>query len=189
MWKAALPINKHRTGGFSMKRLPCFVFLAALALATAHPGSAASEYPASPKALMERYLQLDADAAGLSAATWPELGQYTAFPQAPKWDTFVIIDRYEIGKILEGHTRAQVRVTYSPVGQLSDKFTADSKPETVIFYLNKVQDQWKVDSPALMPHVSYVVMKKRLDQASAANPKSKKANDELLAQITAARGK
>jgi D-aminopeptidase len=46
-----------------------------------------------------------------------------------------------------------------------------------------------VDSPALMPHVSYVVMKKRLDQASAANPKSKKANDELLAQITAARGK
>ncbi len=172
-----------------MKRLPCFVILAGFVLVATRWGIAASDYPSTPQALMERYLQLDAEAAGLSAATWPELGQYTTFPQAPKWDTFVIIDHYEIGKILEGHTRAQVRVTYTPIGQLSDKFTADPKPEMVVFYLNKVQDQWKVDSPPLMPHVSFEVMKKRLNQASAANPKGKKANDALLAQIIAARGK
>ena len=98
-----------------------------------------------------------------------------------------MIDRYEITKTIEGHTRAQVRVTYYPLGQLSDKFTVDTKPENVVFYLNKVHDQWKVDSPPLLPHVSFEVMQKRLNANSAANPKEKKANDALIAQIEAAR--
>jgi hypothetical protein len=128
-------------------------------------------------------MRLDAEAAGLSPSTWPELGQYTNFPQAPKWESFVVIDRYEIGNVLEGHTRAQVRATYHPLGQLSDKFIPGTAPEPVVFYLNKVQGQWKVDSPPIMPHVSFEVMKKRLSTSSAANPKEKKANDVLLQQI------
>jgi hypothetical protein len=170
-----------------MKRPSIAAYLAGLLLATAFSWSAAADYPSTPKALIERYLQLDAEAAGLAPATWPELGQYTTFAQAPKWETFVVFDRYEIGKTLEGHTRAQVRVTFYPLGQLSDKFTVDTKPENVVFYLNKVHDQWKVDSPPLLPHVSFEVMKKRLSSNSASNPKEKKANDDLLRQIEAAR--
>lgn len=148
----------------------------------------AGNYPSSPKAVMERYLTLDAEAAGLAPETWPELGQYTTSPQAPKWETFTVIDRYELGKTVEGHTRAQVHVTYHPLGQMSDKFTADTKPEVVVFVLNKVKEQWKVDGPTLMPHVSFEVMQKRLNANSAADPKEKKANDDLIAQIMAARG-
>ena len=147
---------------------------------------AASDYPSTPKALVETYLRLDAEAAGLSPSTWPELGQYTNFPQAPKWESFVVIDRYEIGNVLEGHTRAQVRVTYHPLGQFSDKFTPGTASESVIFYLNKVRDQWRVDTP-IMPHVSFVVMKKRLDARSSANPKEKKANDAFIQQIESVR--
>jgi hypothetical protein len=172
-----------------MKRLMCWIVLTGLALTPTRVGADSRDYPSTPKAVIERYLQLDAEAAGLSAATWPELGQYTTFPQAPKWDTFVVIDHFEIVKILEGHTRAQVRVTYSPLGQLSDKFTADTKPEMVVFFLNKVRDQWKVDGPPLMPHVSFEVMKKRLIAGSTANPKEKKTNEALIAQISAARGR
>ncbi len=159
-----------------MKRHLSYIVLAGLVLGHANSW-AASDYPSTPKAVMERYLQLDADAAGLSVATWPELGQFTTFAQAPKWETFVVIDRYELGKILEGHTRAQVKVTYFPIGTLSDKFVANSAPELVVFFLNKVHNQWKVDSPPLMPHVAFEVMKKRLK------------NDALAAQITAARGR
>ncbi len=169
-----------------MKRLPYSISLAGLMFTISFAWAAANGYPSTPKAVIERYLELDAEAAGLAAETWPELGQFTNFPQAPKWETFVVIDRYELGKTLEGHTRAQVRVTYHPLGQLSDKFTVDTKPENVVFYLNKVQDQWKVDSPPLMPHVSFEVMKKRLNVNSSANPKEKRANDDLLHQIEAA---
>jgi hypothetical protein len=147
---------------------------------------AANPYPSTPKALVETYTRLDAEAAGLSPSTWPELGQYTNFPQAPKWDRFIVIDRYEIGNALEGHTRAQVRVLYHTLGQFADKFTPDTQPEKAIFYLTKSQDQWKVDSP-IMPHVSFEVVKRRLTAASAADPKQKKTNDALLQQIESAR--
>jgi hypothetical protein len=149
--------------------------------------AAAISYPATSRALVEEYLRLDAEAAGLSPSTWPELGRYTNFPQAPKWDRFIVIDRYEIEKVLEGHTRAQVRVTYHPLGQLSDHFTPDTKPEHVIFYLNLTQGQWKVDSPPGMPHVSFDVMKKRLTASATTNPKMKKANEALLQQIESTR--
>lgn len=162
-----------------MKRLVIFLSMAGLC---AGAPAAADNYPSTPKTLVETYMRLDAEAAGLSPSTWPELGQYTNFPQAPKWESFVVIDRYEIGNALEGHTRAQVRATYHPLGQFSDKFTPGTSPEPVIFYLNKVQGQWKVDTP-MMPHVSFAVMKKRLDARSAANPKEKKANDALIQQI------
>jgi len=169
-----------------MKRLP-FLFFAGVIWVVIPLKSMAVDYPSQPTAVVEQYARLDAEAAGLAPETWPELGQYTTFPQAPKWDTFVVIDRYEIGKAMEGHSRAQVRVTYHPLGQLSDKFIPDTKPELVVFYLNKVQGQWKVDSPALMPHVSFEVMKKRLNTNSAANPKEKKTNDALVQQIEQAR--
>jgi hypothetical protein len=172
----------------TMKKLSCWGLLAGFLIGAAPAGASTGSYPSSPKELVENYLKLDADAAGLAPETWPELGQYTDFPQAPKWEAFVVIDRYEITKIMEGHTRAQVRVTYHPLGQLSDKFTTGTAPENVVFYLNKVKDQWKVDSPPLMPHVSFEVMKRRLNANSAANPKEKKVNDALIAQIEAARG-
>ena len=149
--------------------------------------AAADNYPSTPKALIETYLRLDAEAAGLSPTTWPELGQYTNFPQAPKWETFAVIDRYDIDRVMEGHTRAQVRATYHPLGRLSDKFTPGTAPEPMTFYLSKVQDQWKVDSPPIMPHVSFEVMQKRLNAKSATNPKEKKANDALIQQIESVR--
>jgi hypothetical protein len=169
-----------------MKRTLVCLYVAGLLWGTASVATA-DNYPATPKALVETYMRLDAEAAGLSPATWPELGQYTNFPQAPKWETFVVIDHYDIDRVMEGHTRAQVRVTYHPLGRLSDKFVPGTAPEPVIFYLNKVQDQWKVDSPPIMPHVSFEVMKKRLNTNSAANPKEKKANDALIQQIEYAR--
>lgn len=170
-----------------MKHLAGLCALVGMTLALPPACPAQDGYPSSPKALVEQYARLDALAAGISAETWPELGQYTTFPQAPKWDAFVVIERYEIGKVLEGHTRAQVRMTYYPLGKLSDKFIPGTQPETVVFFINKVKDQWKVDSPALMPHVSYDVMKRRLGANSAANPKEKAANDALLAQIESVR--
>jgi len=170
-----------------MKRSVVFIGIVGFGIGTSGLLVASESYPSTPKALVETYLRLDADAAGLSPATWPEIGQYTNFPQAPKWPAFVVIDRYDIGNVLEGHTRAQARVTYHTIGRLADQFTPNAKLENVVFYLTKVQDQWKVDSPPIMPHVSYEVMKKRLNTSSAANPKTKKANDALLQQIESAR--
>jgi hypothetical protein len=150
---------------------------------------AEAPYPATPRAVVEAYLRLDADATGLSPSTWPELARYTNYPESPKWESFVVIDRYEIEKVLEAHTRAQVRVVYYPIGQLSDHFVPDAAPEHVIFYVVLSQGQWRVDSPPALPHVALDVMRKRLNASSAANPKLKKANDALLQQIESAHSK
>ncbi len=167
---------------FLMKRLASAIFFIGFWAGTGL-WAAEAPYPATPRAVVEEYLRLDAEAAGLSPATWPELGRYTNFPQAPNWESFVVIDRYEIEKVLAAHTRAQVRVTYYPRGQLSDHFTADPAPEHVIFYLIFTQGKWVVDSPPGMPHVAFLVLKKRLNASSAASPKLKKANEVLLQQI------
>lgn len=152
----------------------------------AFPGGADSGYPSTVKGVLEQFLAADADAAGLSPQTWPEIARYTTWPSSPAWDSFVVIDHYTLGKTLEGSTRAQATVIYQTLGRLGEKFTSDPKPETVVFHLNKVNGQWKVDNP-LPPHVSFAVMRKRLESANAANPKVKASNDEVLNQIETAR--
>ncbi len=147
---------------------------------------AAGSYPSTAQGVLERFLALDADAAGLAAQTWPELARYTTWGSAPAWDRFVVIDHYSLGKIMQGSTRAQATVTYQPLGKLSDTFVPDLTPETVVFHLNRVKGEWRVDNP-LPPHVSFAVMQKRLTAASAADPKIKKTNDALILQIEAAR--
>lgn len=166
------------------KAIRLFV-VAVIVLSVASVTQAASN-TLSPKEVIKRYLQLDSEAAGLSPETWSELGQYTTFPSPPTWESFVVIQAYDVGKAIEGHTRAQIQVTYYPIGQMSDTFKVDHKVEHVSFSLNNVKGQWKVDAPMLTPHVSFDVIKRRLQQQSASNPASKKANDDLLKQMEAA---
>jgi hypothetical protein len=142
-------------------------------------------YPKTPKDVMEKYLALDADAAGLSDSTFPELGRYTTWPSAPAWDNFVVIDHYEVGRVLVGTTRAQAIVTYQPLGTMTTAFTPNVQPEAVTYHLNNVNGSWKVDSPQLVPHVAWGVMKRRLEAAGAKDPKVKKVNDDLIARIIA----
>lgn len=145
----------------------------------------ADSYPSKPKDVLAKYLELDSEAAGLSTSTWPELGAYTTWTQAPTWDTFMVIQRYEIGKVLTGSTRAQVNVTYYPLGKLTSTFEANTQPETVYYHLNKVAGVWRVDTPELIPHVAWPVMRKRLEAASAKDAAAKKSNGALISQINA----
>jgi len=161
-------------------------FLVSLAIMSGTAWLRADEaYPKTPNDVMEKYLALDADAAGLSATTFPELGRYTTWPSAPAWDNFVVIDHYQVGRVLVGTTRAQAMVIYQPLGKMTDTFTPDVQPETVMYHLNKVNGGWKVDNPQLVPHVAWDVMKRRLEAAGAKDPKAKKVNDDLIARIIA----
>jgi len=169
------------------RRLLRFVLLPSLVWGVSLSGctSRNASHPTSPQAVIEKFLQLDSDAAGLSKETWPEFAQYTTYSEAPSWDTFIVIDRYELGPVMVGSTRAQAQVTYYPLGRLSDTFTPDTRPEAMTYHLNLVGDQWKVDSTQLIPHIAWDVMKRRLEAASAADPKVKTTNDALIAQISA----
>lgn len=159
-------------------------FLIAVVFASGCRSQNASQ-PASAQAVIEKFLQLDSDAAGLSKETWPEFAQYTTYTEAPSWDTFIVIDRYELGPVTVGSTRATAQVTYYPLGKLTNTFTPDTHPEVVTYHLNLVGDQWKVDSTQLIPHIAWDVMKRRLEAASAADAKVKATNDALIAQISA----
>ena len=139
----------------------------------------------SPQTVIEKFLQLDSHAAGLSTETWADFAQYTTYSEAPTWDTFIVIDHYELGPVTVGSTRAQAQVIYYPLGKLSETFTPDTHTETVTYHLNQVGDQWKVDSTQLIPHIAWDVMKRRLEAASATDPKVKATNDALIAQISA----
>lgn len=160
--------------------------LVSLAVISGTPSLRADDaYPKTPKDVMEKYLALDADAAGLSDSTFPELGRYTTWTSAPAWDNFVVIDHYQVGQVLVGTTRAQAMVTYQPLGNMTTAFTPNVQPETVAYHLNNVNGHWKVDSPQLAPHVAWDVMKRRLEAAGAKDPKIKKVNDDLIARIIA----
>ncbi len=171
-----------------MKSRFAAILVTAVSLASVRCVVQAEEaYPKAPKAVLERFLQLDSSAAGLSPSTYTELVRYTTWGQAPAWDGFVVIDRYEVGKISVGTTRALAMVTYHVLGKLASAFTADTKTEVVSFHINKIDNAWKVDSPQIPPHVSWDVMKKRLEAASVSDPKVKATNDSLIAQIAAAK--
>jgi len=135
----------------------------------------AKDATARPRAVIERYLQLDADAARLSESNWPAMQPLVTWPKPLAWDKIVVIESYKIDKIAVGSTRAQASVSYEVLGELSNTFTAGHKHEAAVYHLNLIGNDWKVDGPALKPHVSYEVMKTRL----AGNP--------LLQQIEAAR--
>jgi hypothetical protein len=137
--------------------------------------SAAAETAAKPQAVMDRYLSLDADAARLSESNWPAIQPIVTWPKPLPWDKIVVIETYKVEKFTTGSTRAQAKVTYRVIGELSTTFVAGKKTETVVYFLNKVGHDWKVDGPTLKPHVSFEVMKSRL----AGNP--------LLEQIEGSR--
>jgi hypothetical protein len=159
----------------------------AIFLATASWSAPDTGYPKTPKEVMAGFLRLDADAAAIVPETWPELGRYTTWPAYIPYKKLIVIERYEIGRIQQGSTRALITVTYHPIGVLSDKFEENTAGETVGYHLNKVDGEWRVDSPQLAPHVLFNVMRQRLDKASAASAKVKPTNDALITQIETAR--
>jgi|GEM_PF-1832948 len=144
-----------------------------------------SGYPDQPKEVLNAFLQADAQAAGLSTSTWPEVALYTTWKKAPSWDKFVVISGYEVGDVRTASTRAQIPVTYHKLGSMSATFVPGPGVEQVTFYLNKVDGQWKVDLPELAPHVTADVIRRRLNAASTTDPKTKAANDALISQIGA----
>ena len=158
-----------------------------IGLCACSKSKSSSEYPKDPKGVLSAFLEADSQAAALSPQTWPDLARYTTWHDAPKWDKFTIVDRIEIGDIRTGSTRAQITVTYHDLGVMSaSSFASHPAPEDVVFYINQVNGQWKVDLPQIMPHVSWPVFQKRLNDASATDPKMKAANDALINQIAAA---
>ena len=168
-----------------MKRLIAFTlaFSAVIFIGLSACTKKTTAYPKQARGVLAAFLQADSQAVALSEKTWPTLAAYTTWTAMPPWDALVIIDGYDVGETREGSTRAQVDVTYHTRGRLGKTYVADARRENVVFHLNKIDDQWKVDLPQLPPHVSWETMQKRLAQGSVENPQVKASNDALIAQI------
>jgi hypothetical protein len=143
----------------------------------------AQSAPKSPREVVAEYCRLDAEGALTSSDGWPTISPLFVWPDAPGWDSFVVIRSYKVGKQKVTGRFASVPVTYEEVGILDStpRFQpschsggACNVTTTVTFHLvysNKhwVMDKednpdheeaggpavWKINAPQNGPHISY----------------------------------
>jgi hypothetical protein len=160
-----------------------FVMAAVAAMVAVGALAQGGPVPKPPREVVLEYCRLDADGALTSSEGWPAISPLFVWPDAPGWDSFVVIRSYKVGKVKVTGRFASVPVTYEEVGLLDS--TPRFQPSchsggackvttTVVFHLllsskHWVMDKegnpdhedgsgpavWKINAPQNGPHVSY----------------------------------
>lgn len=126
--------------------------LLALILLTA-PAFAA-DYPGAPSSVVAAYIEADGAGRALDSDTSPQVLRYTTWPDAPGWDSLVVIKSYAIGEVGWSGRKASVQIVYEVLGSLEGlKFTSKPAKEDTTFQLEKTKGRWKIVSPQLSPHL------------------------------------
>lgn len=131
------------------------MLLAAAVMISVTAARAELPYPTFPAGVVAAYLNEDAAGSGWSSETFPRLIRYTAWPEAPGWDTVTVIKSFAIlDTTVNGH-KAKVKVVYSVLGQLgNDTFKKAISSETATYSLSWANGKWTVEEPQLMPHIA-----------------------------------
>lgn len=137
-----------------MKSILSLLFVVGL-LAGVAGGRAELPYPSFPAGVVAAYLNEDAAGSGWSSETFPRLIRYTAWPDAPGWDTVTVIKSFAILDAVVNGNKAKVKVAYSVLGLLAnDTFKKAIASEAVTYSLSRAEGKWTVEEPQLMPHIA-----------------------------------
>jgi len=140
-----------------------------LAQATIRTETSMSSSPDSPKSILERYCELDAEGKQLSADGWDEMASFFASPSPPDLKLIIVTKDFVVSDALIQGNRAKLYVEYVYLGEIyprlgyTDPHIADS-PVTIrgpikvrIQYMLARSGQgstWRIDGSHFAPHIT-----------------------------------
>ena len=99
----------------------------------------------------------------------------------PGWNTVVIIKNYRLAEIKKNEDAAEIAVMYHiQAGYSAGHILVQEKIEKIKFQLTKTNAGWKIESPAVYPHMYSQALVKKLEQSMRHEGKS--ANREKIQQ-------
>ena len=138
--------------------------------------------------VLTKFVKLDFDGARLDSDGFKKVFPLTDWPDAPGYDSAIIIKSYKIGAPTERSGKTFIPVTYEVVGFMSgnvmweayaDNPNSESfKDQVKVNYeLVSKKGQWKVHEPDTLPHISVAVALKNeealLAEAAAGSDEQK----------------
>jgi hypothetical protein len=141
------------------------VLLGLLVLAFAYRASAQSPSDdcSGPRALLEKFLQLDGDVGRVSSEAFKSTfdALFTKEMEEPGWDTFTVIKNYQIVGCEKDKDGFKFSVKYETLGEITwvardgqcPLFTPKEKAENLKAHVTKQAGQWKIDETPGNPHL------------------------------------
>jgi hypothetical protein len=145
-----------------MKGSARLVTVAALGILALAGCATTNRTAASPEDTVRRFAQLDFEGARLSGSTYDKINPLVTWKEQKDTDPVFVVTGYEVaGSKVEGD-RAEVTVEYAIVDRLDvpwkpgkpDKAQDIRENTNVTFQLLRKGGTWRIDSPAMTPHVS-----------------------------------
>jgi hypothetical protein len=116
------------------------------------------------------YLEADGAGQALASRTAPGLLQFTTWRQLDKFDSFAVVESYDIGEVGWTGNKADVQITYHVLGLVTGAtFTAKPALKEVFFSLEKSKGRWRIVSPRLPPHLFVPAAIAALEKALASD--------------------
>ncbi len=158
-----------------MGRFSKVVFLVLIAgLAMTGFARARGRNTLTPREVVEKYCELDANGANFSAGEpgAAAISDLLYDPDEAAYDTSAIVTDVQVESPTLFHSRAEVKVVYIVLGTIGGDGTADSasRKETVTFHLAHINGAWKIDHLRQMTHISKAWILQHLKEPSAGNP-------------------
>ncbi|HYW70649.1 MAG TPA: hypothetical protein VE961_06430 [Pyrinomonadaceae bacterium] len=142
----------------TITRLLTFGIFAVLAVS-------AKAQTATPQDVLNKFLKLDFDGARLDSDGFKQVFPLTDWPDAPGYDSSIIVSSYKVGEPQFRGAEAKIMVTYEVVGMIAgnttwEAFADNPKSETfkdevnIPYVLVLKNGKWKVHEPNQAPHIS-----------------------------------
>lgn len=148
-----------------MRRTSLGVFVIALLIFAA---AAVNGQTATPQDVLNKFLKLDFDGARLDSEGFKKVFPLTDWPDAPGYDSSIIVRGYKVGTPQVRGGEATIAVTYEVVGMIAgnttwEAYTGDASSESfkdqvkMAYKLVLKNGRWKVHEPNEVPHISIEV--------------------------------
>jgi hypothetical protein len=166
-------------------------------------GSAANAQTATPQDVLSKFLRLDFDGARLDSDGFKKVFPLTDWPDAPGYDSSVIVRGYKAGTPQIRGGEAKIEVTYDVVGIIAgntmwEPYTGNPSSESfkdqvkMSYELVLKNGRWKVHGPNEVPHISIDVALKNEEALLAdksRDPDEHKAYQQIVEALKKLSGK
>jgi hypothetical protein len=141
---------------------PAFVLalLCADARQTNNTARGTKRQTAAPGEVVRQYCEFDFRIGRISSKNLAQLPPLTTWEEEPGWDGATVVSGFQIVSTRLSQDRAIVTVRWQVVGEYSaERVLVEQKEEVVEYQLKLVGAVWKIDSPAICPHVSAATLR------------------------------
>jgi len=175
-----------------MRRLLGFRLFAGIGLLVAAEASGLSQGP-SPRDVLERFCELDAQAEQLSPGGWQKLAALFSAPGAPRLDTIIVVRDFVVSRPAFERDKARFYAEYIQLGRIDPsqaRFVSlpAMKVRTDFYVVRQSAPgpaEWRIEGPMPDPHltVDAAIRYGAELRKNAANDTIRKNADKTLATL------